>query len=178
MRAAEDQAGQRYGLDTVTIWPRLYPYVSDRLARALSETRTQLDAYVSLCFTLLVASLILFPALATDGPWLTLPVLTTMGSWVSYRAATRIAAKYGHLIAVAFDLHRFEMLHGLHYPIPNTLEEELEFNQQLSKFLRSGRPLHGSDHMHCYEHATRFSHAQQSFGAQSGQLEPSRQASA
>jgi hypothetical protein len=55
MRAAEDQAGQRYALDTVTIWPRLYPYISDRLARALSETRTQLDAYVSLCFVLLVS---------------------------------------------------------------------------------------------------------------------------
>jgi hypothetical protein len=178
MRAAEDQAGQRYGLDTVTIWPRLYPYVSDRLARALSETRTQLDAYVSLCFVLLVATLVLFPALATDGLWLALPAATTMGSWVSYRAATRTAAKYGHLIAVAFDLHRFEMLHGLHYPIPNTLEEELEFNQQLSKFLRSGRPLHGSDHKHCYEHAAGFWHGQRSSGPESGRLEPSRQGSA
>lgn len=32
LRAAEDRAGGRYGLDTVTFWPRLYPFLPERLA--------------------------------------------------------------------------------------------------------------------------------------------------
>jgi hypothetical protein len=151
LRAAESQAGQRYGLDTVTIWPRLYPYVPDPLARALRDARTQLDTLVSLCIALLVAGIVLAAALFSDGPWLTLTAAAGAGAWIAYRAATRVAIKYGEGLAFAFDLYRFTMLEGLRFPLPVNLEEELEFNQQLSSFFRSGRPLQGADHLHRYQ---------------------------
>jgi hypothetical protein len=37
LRAAEDRAGQRYGLLTVTILPRLYPYLSERVRRPCNQ---------------------------------------------------------------------------------------------------------------------------------------------
>lgn len=154
LRAAESKAGQRYGLDTVTIWPRLYPHLPNPLARALHDTRTQLDTYASLCICFLVAGVALAAALLTDGPWLAVPLAAVAVSWIAYRAATRIAIKYGEALAVAFDLYRFTMLDGLRYPLPSNLEEELDFNQQLTKFFRSGRPLHGADHRHCYQEPT------------------------
>jgi hypothetical protein len=150
LRAAEAKAGQRYGLDTVTMWPRLYPHVPDPLARALQETRTQLDAYASLCVSFLVAGVVLAAVLLTDGPWLAVPALVLAAGWIAYRAATTTAIKYGEALAVAFDLYRFPMLDRLGFAHPSSLEEELRFNQDLTEFFRSGRPLRGADDLHRY----------------------------
>jgi hypothetical protein len=45
-------------------------------------------------------------------------VLTAVSSWVAHQAAVRAAIAYGHQLHVAFDLHRFDLLRGLHYPLP------------------------------------------------------------
>jgi hypothetical protein len=42
LRMAEERAGQRYGLDTVAVWPRLHPYLSPRLADTLASLRNQM----------------------------------------------------------------------------------------------------------------------------------------
>jgi hypothetical protein len=39
---AEDQAGQRYGLDTDTTMPLLYPYLTERFAQVVDDAREQL----------------------------------------------------------------------------------------------------------------------------------------
>ena len=152
LRAAEDQAGQRYSLDTVIIWPRLYPHVTGPLAQALAETRNQLDANVRLSVVLLLATIVSAAMLLTDGPWLLIPAATALLSWVAYQAAIRTALKYGKAIQVAFDAHRFDMLRGLHYPLPATLADELAFNKRLVKFLDEGRPFHDDDAKHRYQH--------------------------
>jgi hypothetical protein len=156
LRAAEAKAGQRYGLDTVIMWPRLYPHVPDPLARALHETRNQLDTYASLCVSFLVAGVILAAVLLTDGPWLAVPGATLAAGWIAYRAATTTAIKYGEAVAVAFDLYRFPMLDGLGFAQPSNLEEELRFNQELTRFFQSGRPLRGADDLHRYREPAMF----------------------
>jgi hypothetical protein len=155
LRAAEDHAGQRYGLDTVTVWPWLYPHVAGPLAQALAETRTQLDMHVRLCAMLLLAALVSMVTLLGDGAWLAVPAAAAALAWVAYQAAIRTAVMYGRGIHVAFDLYRFEMLLGMHLPLPGTLEEELEFNEQLCRFLESGLPLFDNDAQHRYEHVMR-----------------------
>jgi hypothetical protein len=42
LRVAEDQAGQRYGLDTDTTMPLLYPYLTERFAQVVDDAREQL----------------------------------------------------------------------------------------------------------------------------------------
>jgi hypothetical protein len=139
LRAAEDEAGQRYGLDTVTMMPRLYPFLSERLADGLGELRDQLDVAARLCVTLLLATMIsallLLPRLLLHGWWLVLPVATAVLAWVAYKAALQAAMAYGRLIYVAFDLHRFDMLRGLHLPLPDAAKEE-ESNTALSEFFQ------------------------------------------
>jgi hypothetical protein len=56
-RAAEAQQGDRYGLDMVVIWPRLYPSTCDSLSEALTGLRDQLDAAARLCVVLLLTQL-------------------------------------------------------------------------------------------------------------------------
>jgi hypothetical protein len=134
LRAAEDRAGQRYGLLTVTILPRLYPYLSERFAAAFADLRNQLDVAVRLCVMLLLATLISALMLIGYGWWLVLPVATGTLSWISYRAAVRAALNYGQGLHVAFDLHRFDLLRALHYPLPPNLAMERAFNRKLSDF--------------------------------------------
>jgi hypothetical protein len=150
LRAAEDEAGQRYGLATVTMWPRLYPYLSDRLTQMVDDARNQLDLTVRLCVVLGIAALISTALLAAHGWWLTVPAVTAALSWVAYRAAVRAAASYGQTLRQAFDLHRFDMLRGLHYPLPADPVQELAFNRQLSQYFQEGpdneEPAFAYDH--------------------------------
>jgi hypothetical protein len=134
LRAAEDRAGQRYGLDTNVCMPRLYPYLSDRLVQVLNDRRNQVDVAVRLCAVLLLATVISAPVLLGDGWWFAVPVATAVLSWVAYRGAVLAAVNYGQALYVAFDLHRFDMLRGLHYPLPPR-EQEHAFNKELSAFL-------------------------------------------
>jgi hypothetical protein len=152
LRAAVDQAGQRYNLDTVIVWPWLFPHISGPLAQNLTQTRSQLDGFVRLSVTLLVATVVGTAMLLTDGLWLAIPAITALMAWASYKAAVRTAAKYGQGIYVAFDLHRFDMLRALHYPLPPTREAELASNRDFVRFLKDGQPTSGSDRKHRDEH--------------------------
>jgi hypothetical protein len=155
LRAAEDSAGQRYGLDSVTFWPRLYPYLKGELADSLARVRDQLDLSVRVCATLLVATVIATGFLATDGWWLLIPATTAILAWVAYRSAIGTATAYAEDIYVAFDLHRFDMLQGMHYPLPANLDEEYRFNGELTRFLQSTRPIGGRRVRHEYDHRQR-----------------------
>src|SRR6266511_2752421 len=135
LRAAEDCAGQRYGLDTNACMPRLYPHLSERLTQVLNDRRNQLDVAVRLCAVLLLATVISTPMLMGDGWWLTVPAATGLLAWVAYRGAVHAAVSYGQALYVAFDLHRFDMVRGLHYS-PPPRERERAFNSELSAFLR------------------------------------------
>jgi hypothetical protein len=63
LRAAEDSAGQRYGLDTVEVWPRLYPLIPDTLRDIIDSLRNQLDLVTRFCiifFICFLASVIFY----------------------------------------------------------------------------------------------------------------------
>jgi hypothetical protein len=147
LRAAEDRAGQRYGLDTNVCMPRLYPYLSDRLVQVLNDRRNQVDVAVRLCAVLLLATVISASVLLGDGWWFAVPVATAVLSWVAYRGAVLAAVNYGQALYVAFDLHRFDMVHGLHYPLPPR-EQEHAFNKELSAFLAGNSDEMSSPYAH------------------------------
>lgn len=145
LRAAEDRAGQRYGLETVIVWPRLYPLIPMGLSRILAEERNQLDVSARLCAVLLLTStvylaVILFEPFGWPGRWLWLwvPMTTFTLAWFSYRGAISAATAYGVSIETAFDHHRFDLLAALHRPLPSTHQQELAHNEELSRFFMQG----------------------------------------
>jgi hypothetical protein len=152
LRAAEDGAGERYGLSTVATLPRLYPQMSGAFAQGFTDLRNQLDVAVRVCATLMAMTAIGAVALLWHGWWLLVPAVTAGLSWLAYRAAVRTAVVYGQGLFVAFDLHRFDLLRALHYPLPDDPDKEREFNEALSAFLRDNIPLDDSlDTVH-YNH--------------------------
>lgn len=135
LRAAEDRAGRRYGLDTIAAWPRLYPLLSERVAALVDDQRTQVDIAARFTAVLLGATAASAALLVTHGWWLLVPVATLALAWLSYRGACSAALSYGDGLETAFDLHRLDLRAGLHLAMPRTLEEERALNQELSKFL-------------------------------------------
>lgn len=136
LRAAETTAGERYGLGTVTLFPRLRQVLSPRLDSSLAQLLTQLDTSAALCISFAISAGFSAP-LVTQGWLALLPVGFLALSVLSYRGAESAAAYHGRLLDVAFDLHRFDLVLALHYPAPRTPRAELAFNRRLTEFLFS-----------------------------------------
>lgn len=132
LRCAERRAGERYGFDTVATWPRLYPLVDDRLLEVLEDQRTQLDVAVRFVATFALAALLALVLLVWHDWWVLVALGVALLGVLAYRAAVEAALGYGETIAVAFDLHRFDLLEALHRPLPDDLAEEQEANRELS----------------------------------------------
>lgn len=137
LRASETSAGERYGLNTVRMFPRLYPYLSPRLDSELKEQTNVLDA--SAAFTLLFAALTVLsaPLIVRVDWWSLVPFGTAAVAFLAYHGACRSAALYGTQLMVAFDLHRFEMLAAMRQRTPVDGYEEHQANIALD------RALHG-----------------------------------
>jgi hypothetical protein len=133
LRRAETSAGERYGLSTTLMLPRLYPQLSAQLDRELREQVNVLDS--ASVFTLLFGCLT-----AVDAPlawrldwWSVAPFLTASCAWVAYRGACTAAMHVGQVWATAFDLHRFEMLAAMRQRLPRHGKEERETNSALTE---------------------------------------------
>ncbi|MCI3239579.1 hypothetical protein [Streptomyces spinosisporus] len=140
LRAGELSAGERYGLTTLTSWPRIYPQVSDRIAEALRSTRDALDAAVNLCWSFLVLTCVAAVAIYDEPSawWLCAAGLVLAA--VAYKGAVTAAQAYSGLMHVVYDLHRFDLLEALHYPLPTPEHEHALFAQISAFFAGRGHP--------------------------------------
>jgi hypothetical protein len=141
LKAAEDRAGGRYGLDCVVVWPRLYPMLSESLTAALDDARNQLDLMVRFAATFGLVALGALVLLAPHGWWAAVVLAALVLAWMSYRAGVNAAIAYGELLESAIDLHRFDLLQALHLPLPADPEAEQKLNAQLSDLLRQDLPM-------------------------------------
>ncbi len=141
LRAAEHQAGSRYGLEATVAWTRLYPLLSKNVAALVDDERDQLDLTARFCVVFVVATVVSLGLLVSHGPWLLVPAATLVLAWLSYRAAVAAALAYGEGIATAFDLHRFDLLRALRLPLPPDRDCERRANARLSEFLVHGEAL-------------------------------------
>ena len=128
LRMGETTAGERYGLDTLTSWPRLYPQLSDRLVKELGLMRDSLDASVNMCISFFLTFLLTAAALYDQPFAYWIPMLAIGLCIFSYLGSIAAAISYARLIQVAYDLHRFDLLKALHYKLPkNRKKEKLTF---------------------------------------------------
>jgi len=138
LRAAEDVPYQRYRLDAVVIWPRLYPLLPQNMIGILTDRRNQLDLAARFCAVFLLCAIISFFFYYRHGWWLLVPVLMLLLTRLSYRGAVSAAVAYGESVQSAFDFYRFELHKALRMPAPSNLQAEKKTNQLITSFFRQG----------------------------------------
>jgi hypothetical protein len=136
LRAAEDTAGQRYGLDSVTLWPALYTVLSPAVKEAADDSRNQMDIAVRFCAVLVGCALAAAVLLWRYPLWMIgFIAATLLGARLAYLAAVSAAEGYGVMMGLAFDRHRFDLLAALHLPLPPDSVVERQVNQDLAERL-------------------------------------------
>jgi hypothetical protein len=132
LRAAERRPVDKYGLDTVAVWPHLWLLLPEATRAELRAARAAVD-------TAVVTAIwgILFCAF-TPFTWLAVPI----GLAVTAIAVTRVtparAQTFGELIEAAYDLHRTAIYQQLRWPLPANPQQEHQSGAQLTTYLRRG----------------------------------------
>ncbi len=144
LKVSEAYSYTHYGLDAVTIWPRLYFQISEDIKEALTVAYGDLCILIRISLLSLVTGVIWIPLFLIRGLWLysLLFILWFVISWFCYKTAIEAAKRYGTIIKIAFDLHRFDLYEALHWPLPKEISSEVPSpsviadGQKLSLFLR------------------------------------------
>lgn len=127
LRGAEEHSADRYDIDAVTAWPRLYPTLPESFRLTFAKSADDLDLLVTISalggvFALggLGFGAFLLPwygtLLAFSGGCLT--------AWLGYRGSIRSAESYGQLFRTAFDVYRGCLLDAMGMPRPTDIGAE------------------------------------------------------
>jgi hypothetical protein len=144
LRSAEAYSASpdRYAMDGVFYWPRLYGVVPEAMRTTLEQARSAID-------TMLILSLLAWlyvPVaagilVATGAGWQAWPWwLGVLGGgvlvgMVAYRSAVNSALVFGELIHSCFDLYRHDLLKQLGYAVPASLRDEQRLWHNLAQQL-------------------------------------------
>ena len=131
LKNSEQYAYQRYDMDAVLLWPRLYAVMPDGFRKTLDGARASLDfMLVVSALGTLFALIVGIYLILISGPWW-LFLLCFVGGWIvaylAYLSALEAALTYGQLIKSAFDLYRDALCQQLGYVRPKLLDEERSF---------------------------------------------------
>lgn len=141
IRATEDYCHDRYGFDTIHLWPRLTvvlppEYLGD-VERALIEYQTPL--VVSFWSAVLgLSTLGLANTNISTSLFVAVFLATWAISWASYRLSFRAAREYGDFVRTAVDLYRNDLVERW-WPELLTIDDDRRRLQILRDFIITGR---------------------------------------
>lgn len=132
LRAAEQRPLEKYGLDAVICWSRLWLLLPDTVKKDLQEARADLNtaARVWLWSLLFVVW--------TIWVWWATPIGIISAIFTYYYWALDAARNYGELIEAAFDLHRHLLYQSLRWNLPADPNEERRVGKDLTRYLWRG----------------------------------------
>ena len=132
LRAAELRPWEKYGLEPVVCWPRLWLLLPPDAQAEITAARGSLDAATR---TAIWGVLVL-----AWTPWAPIlaPIIAVGVVVLAVRSMRAAAAVYGDLLESAFDLHRFALYHAVGWPVPVAPAQERESGLELSAYLLRG----------------------------------------
>jgi len=143
LRAAEDHPLDRYEINAVVVWPRLYVLLPDSFVAAIAAAKTPLDL-----MSVIGALATVFAVCGTTIAGILLPWYAAVACfgggvavmWLAYAGAVRAARPYAELIRAAFDVHRGLLLDALGLRRPRTYGEERRQWNQICHLWYQGAP--------------------------------------
>lgn len=136
LRAVERKPLEKYGLDAIICWSRLWMLLPDAVKKDLQEARADLNtaARVWLWSLLFCGWTVVGGSLWTIWPF----VIGLLSAWFAYEWAIAAAGTYGELIEAAFDLHRHLLYQSLRWNLPPDPAVEKRVGADLTRYLRGG----------------------------------------
>jgi cobalamin synthase len=135
LRAAETWPRDKYGLDAVICWPRLWLLLDDTGRSEISKARQELDEAILLfiwgALLLLVWGWVFFDPLVL---LVTVVVALAICAFAYWWAKQR-AKVYGDLIEATFDVRRGDLYDALRLPKPPTPSEEPKVGTTVTGYL-------------------------------------------
>ncbi|ABW11984.1 conserved hypothetical protein [Parafrankia sp. EAN1pec] len=132
LRAAERRPIDKYGLDTVALWPRIWTLLPDAIREEILTVRASLDTAVTTAMWGL-----LFCAFAPF-TYLAVPIGLGVAALTIVVTVPTRAQLFGDLIETAYDLHRTALYQQLRWPPPTNPHEERACGQRLTAYLWRG----------------------------------------
>jgi hypothetical protein len=131
LRAAEQRPLDKYGLDAIVCWSRLWLLLPDAVKQELQVARANLNT---------TARLWLWSVLFVGwGIWeLWAAPVGLLSAIVAYRWAIAAARTYGELIEATFDLYRHLLYESLRWHLPSDPNQEREAGRKLTEYLWRG----------------------------------------
>ncbi|MEO0769401.1 MAG: hypothetical protein AAFY72_08190, partial [Cyanobacteria bacterium J06649_4] len=138
LRSMERLPLEKYGLDALLCWPRLWLLLPDSVKKELAEAQAELNNAARMWFWS-----ILFPfwgIWAIGGElWALIAIpLGLASAWFSYLWAISAAIVYSDLVEATFDLYRTLLYETLRWKLPEDSNEERRVGQQLNQYLWRG----------------------------------------
>lgn len=131
LRAAERRPYDRYGLDAIICWSRLWLLMPDSARKELQDARTELNNGVRIW-----SWSILF-LVWTIWTWWAIPCAIA-SAFFAYGWILDSAIVYGDLIESVFDLYRTSLYQSLRFPLPTHPAEEKAMGLQVTEYLFRG----------------------------------------
>ena len=132
LRAAERRPSDKYGLDAVVVWPRLWPGLPETMRSDLLAARTSLDrAAITGVWGLL------FCAFAPLTFWVIPVGLGVAAAAVAVVVPGRAQA-FGELMEAAYDQYRTTLYTQLRWPLPANPHQERVEGHRLTAYLWRG----------------------------------------
>jgi hypothetical protein len=131
LRAAESWPWEKYRLDAVKCWPRLWLVLPETARAELTASRTELDAAAGIWLWGF-----LFIGWSVWSWWAApVGVIVMIGAYVGM---LQTAAVYGDLLESAFDLHRPALYEALRWPLPANPSDDRTQGAQVTDYLWRG----------------------------------------
>lgn len=139
LQSSETYSLNRYGIDAVTGWPRLYPLLSESSKNMIVENKSALDSMLIISFLGLGFSIVSGLYLIFIKPSWPLFLISFWGGliiwWFAYRNAIIAALGYSESIKSAFDLNHVNLIKALGYEIPKSIDDEKKEWTKITQFI-------------------------------------------
>jgi hypothetical protein len=152
VKAFEEYPFLQYGMDAVTLWPRIVAVAPKDYLAGIDDAKTSLDFFLNSSFlSAIISTALLLIGLAFKRPfandlsftlWALEVVSLAIASLLFYRSSIGRAAAWGELVKGTFDLYRWDLLKQLGYSQkPRTREVEREIWTEISQQIVYRDPL-------------------------------------
>lgn len=149
MRAYERHSNGRWGLDGVTIWPRIALLLNDGERELLADAETDLRVFLNAAVGAVGVGICLVIDEAVDSgggflPWF-VRAIPFVAAYLLYRWAIGAAVRRGLVVRASIDVHRRELYGKLGIRDPISFSDERQINVALGQLLLYGRPSLSDD---------------------------------